>query len=328
MENVLKLITHSPPILVALLLLTWSWLAISLHATGISLALLRGLVVLALIGLAGAAWQGQWRWIWLGSAVIFTLALVWWFSLTARDDRDWAPDVAHGVTGQVDGDIVTLQNVRNFDWKTETEAEARWETRSYDLSKLTGIDLITSVWSSPAIAHTLISFGFEDGEHIVFSGEIRREKGEAFSAIGGFFKKYELVMIAADEHDIVKLRLDKRHEQVALFPIDIPVALQRQLFLNFITEADALDKKPGWYHTLWANCTTVPYRLVKESTQNVGFDWRILASGYLPSYLHELGILRPDLGDAEVLERAKITSPGPEGTGIAYSNALRKNWQR
>ncbi len=326
MGNALKVLLHSLQVLLGFLVFGWAWLAVTQHATGPVLLLWRGLIVaLVLLGL-WLVWQGQWRALWLVIAVVLAGEVIWWVATPPRADRDWAFDVAHGVTGQVDGDQLTLQNVRNFDWSGKDQAVERWEERRYDLSQLERVDLITSVWDFKSIAHTLISFGFANGEQIVFSGEIRREKGEVFSAIGGFFKKYELVMIAADEHDIVKLRIDQRGEQVALYPLDLPQDLQRQLLLNFVNEANALDARPSWYHTIWSNCTTVPYRLVKTALPQVGFDWRIIFSGYVADYLQDLGVLRPDLSRDELHRLARIQSPGPQSEAIQYSRDLRRNW--
>lgn len=128
--------------------------------------------------------------------------VLWWTQLIPRLDRDWDPDVALTVTGFVNEEVVTLDNVRDFDWRATDDFIPRWERRSYDLSSLTTVDVILSTWGIDAIAHTLVSFGFADGEHVVFSVEIRREKGESFSEIGGFFKQYELAFIAATERDI------------------------------------------------------------------------------------------------------------------------------
>lgn len=326
MGNALKLILHSLQILLGIAVFGWAWLALAQHASGAALIAGRAFIAaLVLLGL-WLLWQGQSRALWLVIALVLAGEVLWWVNTPPRGDRDWAFDVAHGVTGDVDGDQLILRNVRNFDWTSVDQAVERWEERRYDLSALERVDLITSVWDFKAIAHTLISFGFADGEQIVFSGEIRREKGEVFSAIGGFFKKYELVMIAADEHDIVKLRIDQRGEQVALYPLDIPKDLQRKLLLSFVDEANALDATPAWYHTILSNCTTVPYRLVKTALPQVAFDWRIIFSGYVANYLQDLGVLRPDLSREELHSRAAIPAPSPQSEGIDYSRDLRRKW--
>src|SRR5690606_20757462 len=116
----------------------------------------------------------------------------------------------------------------NFDWRTETDYTPRWETRRYDLDRLATVDLVLSYWGSPAIAHTLVSFGFDDGEHIVFSVEIRKERDEVFSEVGGFFKQFEMSVVAADERDIVQVRTGVRGEDVFLYNVDMPVSAMRE----------------------------------------------------------------------------------------------------
>ena len=120
--------------------------------------------------------------------------LLWWNTIQPSNTRRWAPDVAQQLSGSVQGDIVQLHNVRNFDWQSENKATPRWENRSYDLRQLASVDMATSYWMDPAIAHTLVSFGFEDGKgarrYLTFSVEIRKEAHESFSAIGGFFKQF------------------------------------------------------------------------------------------------------------------------------------------
>lgn len=101
----------------------------------------------------------------------------------------------------------------------------------------------------------MISFGFSDGDHIVFSAEIRRERGRSFSESGGFFKEFELVMIAATENDFVRLRTDVRREDVSLFPLRLSPQYARELFVSYIEKANELADKPEFYQTI---TTTAP----------------------------------------------------------------------
>ena len=327
MNKALRLVARGLQLKIAAFLLVWVWLAVSFHTTGwLGLALHGGL----LIGAAGffwAAWQRRWGHLWAGMAVLAAGAGLWWVLQDPRDDRVWAKDVRHGVTGEFDGSRVTLTNVRNFRWQDPDTAVESWETRLVDADRIVSLDMFTSIWDSPLIAHVLVSFGFEDGQKIVFSGEIRREEGEVFSALGGFFRRYELVMIAADERDIVHLRTDARGEQVAIFPVTLEPEVRKQLFYNFVNRANELAAEPEWYHTLLANCTTVPFRLVKGIAPGLALDWRVLASGHLPGYLHDLGVLQPDMSLDAVLERARLPKAGMDAPqGADYSDLLRRAW--
>ena len=134
-------------------------------------------------------------------ALTFCGLLLWWHRIKPSNDRKWADDVAEMTSGKVLADRVVLRNVRNFDWRNEADYTPRWKTPSYDLDRLDSLDMILSYWTIPAIAHVLFSFGFDDGDHVVFSVEIRREKHERYSAMGGLFKQFKLSILAADERD-------------------------------------------------------------------------------------------------------------------------------
>ena len=291
----------------------WGWLGVVAFVTILTLWL-------RLSGKFRSAWLVLWLWL--------ALAALWWGTIQPTDARDWAPDVAHGVTAEFEGDAVVLHNVRAFDWRTSESFTERWETRRYDLDDLVTVDLLTSVWSSPAIAHTLISFGFANGDQITFSAEIRKERHEAFSELGGFFKRFELVMIAADERDIVYLRTNVRREDVSLFPLQVSPAQGRALFLRYLEMANDLAERPAFYHTVIANCTTIVFDLARLVAPVFPADWRILMSGYLPEYLHELGIVAPDLSVPELRRRASISETAQQWEeGQRFSELIRKNWR-
>ncbi|MBS7544394.1 DUF4105 domain-containing protein [Ancylobacter oerskovii] len=262
---------------------------------------------------------------WLVALATIGLVAAWWATIRPSNERIWAADVAHGVTATIAGDDVTLHHVRNFDWHSEDEATERWEDRRYRLDQITGVDLFSSVWSNPAIAHTLIGFSFADGQRVVFSAEIRREKGEAFSEIGGFFKQFELVLIAADERDIIRLRTNERRESVSLFPLELTPEQRRALFLSFAGLGNELARAPRFYQTVTTNCTTVIFRLARLIEPGVAFDWRILLSGYLPGYLYEQELIATDAPLAEVERRAAITPLGQAaGDAPDYSERIRR----
>ena len=220
--------------------------------------------------------------------------LFWWNAIPASNNRDWADEVAHIVAGVVNGPEVTLANVRNFDWRSPTDYTVRWENRSYDLDKLASVDLLLSYWSSPAIAHTLVSFGFDDGQFVTFSVEIRKERHESFSEIGGFFKQFEMSVIAADERDIVRVRTNVRKEDVYLYRLNIPRPAMRSLFLSYVDTANGLNETPQYYNTITANCTTIVFAMINHIVSGaLPLDYRLIFSGYLPSYIIDVNGFTP-----------------------------------
>ena len=262
-------------------------------------------------------WRGRLAMGVVSFAVAFAVLLTWWSLIQPSNNRLWADDVAQRTTGIVAGDHVTLHNVRNFDWRTKTDYTQRWETRTYDLRRLNSLDMILSYWSLPAIAHVLISFGFDDGEHVVFSVEIRREKTESFSEIGGFFKEFELSIIACDERDVIRVRTNVRGEDDYLYRLRMPVDDIRSLFLAYVGQANDVARKPRFYNTVTANCTTIIYHMMKRIVGHLPLDYRLLLSGYLPGYAYKVGGLdtRYSLEELRVLgritERAKESDRRP-----------------
>jgi Ca2+/Na+ antiporter len=255
---------------------------------------------------------------WAGFLLILAAATAWYGTVRPSAERAWAPDVARGVTADIDGAKVTLHDVRNFRWRDEDHATEAWETRTYDLTRLDSIDMLTSVWDNPDIAHLLVSFGFTTGDHVVFSVEIRREQGEAFSNIGGLFRQFEQVLIAADEEDIVKLRTNYRQEDVRLFPVKLDKDKMRALFLGYATLGNDLAREPAFYNTITANCTSTVYRLAQGVTGDLPLDIRLLKTGRLPEYLQELGGLKGDMpmaerrAEAAITARAQAAAPGAD----------------
>jgi hypothetical protein len=273
-------------------------------------------------GVLAVLWWRRSRAFWALLGTVVAVSAVWYSTIRPSNDRIWAPDVEFGVTGTVEGDLVTLSHVRNFDWSTPDTFTGGWETREYRLSDLTSVDLVSSVWANPAIAHTLMSFGFADGTHVVFSAEIRKEKGEAFTAIGGFFRKFDLVLIAADERDILRLRTDVRRERVSLYRLTAPPEMMQRMFLNMLALGNDLDARPRFYNTATTNCTTVLWQMAREVEPGLPLDRRVFLSGLIAGYLQRVGMLPADVPLAQIEADALVPPVGPAGPDSAAFSAL------
>ncbi|HEV7336977.1 MAG TPA: DUF4105 domain-containing protein [Bosea sp. (in: a-proteobacteria)] len=271
-----------------------------------------GAVGFGLAGLAGAVglWTGAPR-LPLSFAVLFIGLLGWWHGMQPSHQRDWIPELARLPEIAREGDKLTVSNLRNFGWRTESDYDQRWETRSYDLTKVEGVDLFLSYWSGEAIAHLLVSFNFRDSLPLTFSIEVRREKGEEWSSLAGFFRVYEMAYVAADERDVVGLRTHARGEDVRMFRLRASPAQAREVLLAYVADVNRLAAQPRWYNTITTNCTTVVYRLVRsvapESSFTPRLDPRVLLSGYLPGYLKDIGAVRQDMPLDELVRLGRIS---------------------
>ena len=116
-------------------------LCFDLPAMGTWAAGIFGIVLLAAVIFVRSAWRK------LGCVMFgFALVLAWWWTLQPSNSRPWQADVAQTGYAEINGDNVTLHNVRNCDYRSETDYTARWETRTVRLSQLTAIDLAITYW--------------------------------------------------------------------------------------------------------------------------------------------------------------------------------------
>jgi hypothetical protein len=254
----------------------------------------------------------------------YAVLMFWWVSIAPSNNRIWAGDTSRLLTGNVEGSQVTLNNVRDFSWRTDDDYDAHWETRHYDLDHLASADAVLSYWGSAAIAHAMISFGFDDGSHVVFSVEIRKKRGQQYSAIGGFFKQFETILTAADERDIIRVRTNVRGEDDYLYPLRMDKAAMRALFLSYVHAANKLAVTPAFYNTITSNCTTIVYRMARQIDPGLPWDIRLLLTGYLPEYLYKVGALDRSVPIAELRQRGRITERARSSKpGDDFSRVIR-----
>lgn len=264
-----------------------------------------------------------------GFSVLFvTLLVSWWIGVQPSNDRDWQPEVARFAYADIDKPYVTVHNVRNFDYRSEQEFTPHWEDRTYRLDQLVGADLIASYWMGPQIAHIFLSFGFQDGDHLAVSIETRKEKGEEYSTLKGFFRNYELYYVASDERDVIRVRTNFRKapaEEVYLYPLNVPVERIRRVFLDYLREMNALRKTPEFYNTLTTNCTTGIWLHSRVNPGHLPFSWKMLLSGYIPEYLYKAGRLDTSLPFPELRRRAHINERAEAADDSAdFSRLIRE----
>jgi hypothetical protein len=244
-------------------------------------------------------------------AVLLAAVLAWWSTVKPSNERDWQADVSVLPYATFRGNIATVHNIRNFDYRSETDYTAAWYDRDFDPDKLVGADLVAVYWMGPVIAHTFVSFEFAGGEHLAVSIETRKERGESYSTLKGFFRQYELIYVFADERDVIRLRTNYRRdppEDVYVYRVESSLENLKRVFANFMDRANSLKAHPEFYNTLTSNCTTELWLNTLVSAEHLPFSWKILASGYVPEYLYENGRLDRSLPFAELKRRAHVNA--------------------
>jgi len=256
---------------------------------------------------------------------VFAALLVWWNTLTPVNDKDWAPEVANIPYGAIKGDILSLHNVRNFDYQTETRFTEKWETRTYDLSQLESIDLFMSYWGSPHISHTILSWGFTNGDHLAVSIETRKDKRQDFSTLEGFFKQYTLAYVAADERDLIRLRTNYRNEQVYIYRLQkISVKRMRKFLTSYVAHMNRLVKTPEYYNALTRNCTTAIRLHSETDPDRLPSDWRLVVNGHLDEMLYEYAMIRQDLSFEKLRKQSRVDLVMKNLDAKSFSSRLRK----
>ncbi len=244
----------------------------------------------------------------LGFAAIFLAVVIWWSLIPASNDRHWQPDLAVLPWAEVSGNRVTVHNIRLCDYRGERDFDVHHYDRTFDLDTLRAADVFIVTWGSPHIAHTMMSFAFDNDQYLCFSIETRKEKGEDYSVIKGFFKQYELMYVAADERDLVRLRTNFRNEQVSVYRAKAGPEVVRAVFLGYIKSMNSLRERPEWYNALTSNCLTNIRGHTLPYAPNKQWDWRFLFNGHLDELMYERASIDTSLPFAELKERSLINA--------------------
>jgi hypothetical protein len=272
------------------------------------------------------------RWRWRALAAYFTLCavlLAWWFGLEPSNRRDWQPDVAVLSSATIDGDFVTVRNIRNNEYRAEFDFTPRYYDRRFDLRTIEGVDVVAVYWMGPAIAHVFLSFAFAGDRHLAISIEARKEVGEGYSTLKGFFRQYELIYVVADERDVIRLRTNYRRdpvEDVYIYRSTATPEAARRLLLEYLAKINALNEKPEFYNSLTTNCTIGIWNHANALGGGLPFHWKILASGYVPELLYERGTIETSgLPYEQLRQRAHANARGHAAdTAENFSRLIRE----
>lgn len=281
------------------------------HASlAVRASLAAAFAVASLLCLAGL-FRRRWRRRAAGAyAALFALVLWRWLAIEPSNDRSWQPETARLAYATLDGERVTLHDIRNFDYRSETDFTPAYYDKTFDLRRLDAVDLVASYWMGPEIAHVFLTFGFGK-DRVAISIEARKERGEGYSSVEGFFRRYELYYVVADERDVIRVRTNYRRdppEQVYLYRLRGTQETARRLFLEYVAEINRLKDRPEFYNTLTTNCTTGIWLHSRVIPEHLPYSWKLLVSGHVPELLYENGRIDTALPLAE-LQRRSLVNP-------------------
>jgi len=306
-----------------LLLVTWATLAI--YYSNLPWAWSRLALALAFAGFSiWALWltrRPRMGRVFLG---LFAAVLIWYILIPPSHDREWRAEVAVMPRAIVDGDRVRITGVRDFDYRSRDDFTVRYIDREVSLAHLTSVDLFISYWWPGPVAHTFVSFNFDNAPPVCISIETRPEEGESFSPVASLFKQYELIYVVGEERDLVRVRTDYRGEEVYLYRILASPEGVRRLFLIYMDRINELADTPEWYHLLKSNCTLNIVRYANAAGREGGWDFRHYLNGWSDRYLYQAGRVDTSLPFNELRARSRITDVSREaGDAPDYSQRIR-----
>jgi hypothetical protein len=242
--------------------------------------------------------------------VFFAVIAGWWMTIPASNTRNWEREVAREPHATIESNHITIHDIRNFNYRTEKDFDTVYYDKTFDLTKLDSADLIAVYWMGEAVAHIMMSFGFQGKDFITFSIETRKEQGEEYSTIKGFFKQYELIFITGDERDLIRVRTEYRvpQEDVYIYRLVARPERIREVFMAYVQQINRMKQRPEWYNTLTTNCATSVIHLMRATGGHSRYNWKVLLSGYAPLYAYEMGALDTSLSFEDLRKRSHINA--------------------
>lgn len=209
------------------------------------------------------------------------------------NNRNWRPDLAVLPIAEFEGDKIKLYHIRDCTYRTEEDYDVRHFDKEFKVTDVQSVDFIVVPFqNTPALAHTMLSFGLADGQQIVVSVEGRLEQGEQYSTLGGAMDGYELMVVVGTERDLILLRTEVRKVDVYLYPTRVTPAQAQRLFMAMMTRANQLARQPEFYDLLTNNCTTnIVDHINQLKPGAIPSDIRVLLPGHSDRLAYDLGLL-------------------------------------
>lgn len=249
----------------------------------------------------------------------------------ASNERNWTEDQKLMTTVVMDdGAEITIQNIRNFSYRAETDYDRNYYEKTVRIEDLVSVDFILSRFAEwQGAAHAFLSFGFQQKdqiEYIAVSVEIRKEVGEEYSPFKGLLKQYELNYVVADERDVIRLRTNIREEPLYIFPIQTSKENIQALFQSIMARIQKLEKEPEFYNTMTSSCMTNIVDHVNEiAPETIPWSYKIVFPGYSDEVAYELGFVDNSISLDELRRKYLVNELAKEaGDGEDFSQMIRR----
>jgi hypothetical protein len=302
-----------------------AWATLAIYYSNLPWAVSRlGLAAAFAAFAVWAFWLSHQRRMSVAVIVLFLGVVAWWMSIRPSHERNWRPEVAVMPRAIIDGDRVHLTGVRNFDYRTRDDFTVRYDEREVSLSHLVALDFFVSYFSEVPVAHTFLSFIFDNAPPLSISIETRPEVGQGFAPIASLFKQFELIYVVGDERDLVGVRTNHRREAVYLYRLNTSADDARRLLLVYLTRINELAERPEFYHLLTNSCTINIVRYANAAGRVGRFDIRHLLNGLIDSYLYHSGRVDTTLPFDELRRRSRINEAAQAANGAPdFSQRIR-----
>jgi len=266
-------------------------------------------------------WQPLWK-PFLLTLSVFGLFLLWWRSQKPSNHRNWNSNFSNLARIEIEGDAVTIHNVRNTEYRSLQDFTTHYETRTKRLSNLVGVDVVITYWGSSWICHPMLVFDFGPEGRICISIEVRYRQDQKYGFLPSLYRQQEICYVFCDERDaILKRSKYSENHDVYLYRLSAENDEIQKVFLEYVVSANDLAERPRWYNGLTTNCTTSIYR---QRAREVDWDWRWLFNGQLDQMIYDRGRLDTSLPFEELKQKSWVNEIANHAPAENFGDTLRR----
>ena len=264
------------------------------------------------------------------AGIVAYLVLMRYLLLKPSNNRSWVNDNKRLANAEFEGDYVIIKNIRDFNWRSTRDYDERWIEKKFNLTEVSKIWFVLEYFDPKKrqMAHTILGFEFKDGSRICCSIEVRRERGEKYHPIRGFFRQYELIYVWATESDAIGVRARCRKKSVThLFEaVVLGPGNERRMLESYLNRTNKLYEDPEWYNTITNTCTTNIVKHVNEVYPGrVPKAIAILLPGLSPKILYKNNLVKINSSLEKTLEESIIDSKAQTWDGVSdFGNLIRE----